>query len=156
MSCYTASPVPAVQQSSEADQQSSGQAEYLLELQERYQNASQMHHFQYHVGEKHRNKQYDQVFEDQNYVSWVKAHWKEGKATREQLRFLHYIRLQECEAGAVVEPTPQGPVQDLAASEYEIVDQEAEAVTVEQLAERMGRVEHVLQGLQGLMEHLRI
>ena len=134
MSCYTASPAPAVQLSSEASQGSGSQAEYLLEFQECY----------------------DQVFEDQNYVSWVKAHWKEGKATREQLRFLHYIRLQECEAGAVVEPTPQGPVQDLAASEYEIVDQEAEAVTVEQLAERMGRVEHVLQGLQGLMEHLRI
>ena len=69
MSCYTASPAPAVQLSSEANQGSSSQAEYLLEFQERYQNASQMHHFQYHVGEKHRNKQYDPVFEDQGYVS---------------------------------------------------------------------------------------
>ena len=86
MSCYTASTVPAVQPSSEANQGSSSQAEYLLEFQEHYQNASQMHHFQYHVGEKHWNKCYDQVFfEDKGYVSWVKAHWKEEKATWEQL-----------------------------------------------------------------------
>ena len=153
MSCHTASPSPAVQPSSEANQGSSSQAEYLLELQGRYQNASQMCHFQYHVGEKHRNKRYDQVFEDQGYVSWVKAHVKEEKATREQLRFLHYIHLQEREAGAVVEPAPQEPVEDLAASEYDLVDQEAEAVTVEQLAERVGQVEQVLQGL---IEQLRI
>jgi hypothetical protein len=53
----------------------------------------------------------------------------------------------------VVEPVPQEPVEDLAASEYDLVDQEAEAVTVEQLAERVGQVEQVLQGL---IEQLRI
>ena len=133
MSCYTASPAPAVQLSSEASQGSGSQAEYLLEFQECY----------------------DQVFfEDKGYVLWVKAHWKEEKATREQLRFLHYIRLQEeREAGAVVEPVPEEPVEDLAASEHDFIDLEAEAVTVEQLAERMGQVEQVLQGL---MERLQI
>jgi hypothetical protein len=166
MNRHAAGQAPAVQQSVEADQWSSRRAEYMQEFQGRYQLAVQMHHFLYHLGKKHKGKRYDQVFEDQDYVCWVKAHWRRGHATREQQRFLHYIQLQERGAGAVAEPVPEEPVEDPAAEEpveepvedpaeeeYDFLDQEAEAVSMEQLAARMGQVEQVLEAL---MERLHI
>ena len=74
-------------------------------------------------------------------------------ATQEQLRFLHYIHLREQEEGAVAEPVPQEPAEGPAEEVPDGLEQEAEAVTMEQLAARMERVELVLPGL---MEHLRI
>ena len=84
----------------------------------------------------------------------MKAHVKEAEATREQLQFLHYVQLREGEAGAVAAPAPaEEPPEDPAEEEYELLEQDAGAVTVEQLVARMGQVE---QDLQGLMERLQI
>jgi hypothetical protein len=113
-----------------------------------------MHQFQYLVGQKRRNQPYEQVYADQGYVRWVKAHVKEAEATREQLQFLHYVQLREREAGAAAAPVPaEEPAEDPAEDDYELMEQEAGAATVEQLAVRMGQVEH---DLQGLMERLQI
>ena len=150
MSRSTAGPAPAVQQSREANSSWEG---ILLEFQERYQEASQMHQFRYPIGRKHQHQRYVQVYEDQGYVRWVKAHVQKEGATREQLRFLHYIQLQENETGAAAEPAPGAPVEDPADEEDDFIELEAEAVTVVQLAARLGRAEQVLQQL---MERLRI
>jgi len=83
----------------------------------------------------------------------VKSNWQVDGATQEQLRFLHYIHLREQEEGAVAEPVPQEPAEGPAEEVPDGLEQEAEAVTMEQLAARMERVELVLPGL---MEHLRI
>ena len=100
-----------VQQTSAAVQQSNSWEEILQEFRERYWRASEMNQFQYLVGQKHRNKPYEQVYADQGYVRWVKAHVKEAEATREQLQFLHYVQLREREAGAaaVILSLPQHP-----------------------------------------------
>ena len=115
-----------------------------------------MHQLQYLVGQKHRNQPYEQVYADQGYVRRVKAHVKEAKATMEQLQFLHYIQLRESETPAAAEPAPP---EDSAAveesggeDEYDLVEEEAEALseaaTVEQLADRLGHVERVLESLR--------
>ena len=94
-----------------------------------------MHHFLCHIGKKHKDKTYDQEFEDQDYVCWVKTHVKVAGTTQEQPQFLHYLLLRECEAGAAAEPVPAEPVEDPAEQEHDFLDhQEAEAVTVEQPA----------------------
>ena len=144
----------SVQQTSAAVQQSNSWEETLQEFQAQYGRASEMHQLQYCVGKKHRNRRYELVYADRGYVCWVKAHVKEADATKEQLQFLHYIQLQEREAGAAPAPEPaEEPAEDPAEDDYELLEQEAGAVTMEQLAVRMGQVE---QDLQGLMERLQI
>ena len=98
MSRPAAGQAPSVQQSSQAVQQSSEAdstwEEILQEFQERYKEASRMHCFRYHVRRKHQRKPYVQVYGDNGYVRWVRAHVQEEGDTREQLRLLHYIRLR--------------------------------------------------------------
>ena len=150
MSHSAAGPAPAVQQSSEAG---SSWEEILQEFQWRYKVASRTHCFQYNIGWKHKRQHYVQVYEDKGYIHWVKSNWQVDSASPEQLRFLHYIHLREQEEGAVAEPVPQEPAEGPAGEVPDGLEQEAEAVTMEQLAARMERVELLLPGL---MERLRI
>ena len=159
MSQPAAGLAPSAQQSSNRDE-----AVQQSNSWEHFRMASEMHQCKYLVGTKHRNLLYEQVYADQVYVCWVKAHWKEPDATQEQRRFLHYIQLREREAGAGAEPVPaELPLDDPAEEEYELLEQEAGAVTAEQLAngavtaeQLAARVGHVERVLQELMEGLRL